>query len=192
VAGQRREEHQQSEPAYETLGSAFSENATLIYRFIFSKVGNRETAEDLTSQVFLKATRWLALDRSADSVRSWLYSSARSSIVDYWKEQSRARFVPLDESQLPIFCGTDDSEEVRRSRTRATQVLEALPPREREVLRLRFLRGYSAAEAAQTLGLTPGNVRVLQLRALRRAAQSGATVHEHSRESRQVEEDGGK
>lgn len=152
------------------LGSAFQENAAKIYSFIYAKVGNRETAEDLTSQVFLKATRWLAEDRSADSIRSWLYTTARSTIVDYWREQSRLPSVPLDDYADLLFCGTDGPEEVRRTRERAVRILNALPDREREVLRLRFLQGYTAAEIGRALGLAPGNVRVLQLRALRRAA----------------------
>ena len=49
---------------------AFQENAADVYRFIYAKVGNRQTAEDLTSAVFLKAVRWLAVDRSGDSVRA--------------------------------------------------------------------------------------------------------------------------
>jgi RNA polymerase sigma factor (sigma-70 family) len=152
------------------LGSAFRENAAKIYSFIYAKVGNRAVAEDLTSQVFLKAARWLAEDRSADSIRSWLYTAARSTIVDYWREQSDERSVSLDHPAALLFCGTDGPEEVRRTRERALRILQALPEREREVLRLRFLHGYSAKEIGRTLGLTPGNVRVLQLRALRRAA----------------------
>jgi len=155
------------------LGSAFQENATKIYSFIYGKVGNREAAEDLTSQVFLKAVRWLATDRSADSIRSWLYTAARSSIVDYWREQSRLPSAPLDKYMDLLFCGTNGPEEVRRTRERALGVLEALPAREREVLQLRFLRGYTAGEIGKALGLSPGSVRVLQLRALRRAATLG-------------------
>jgi len=152
------------------LGSAFWENATKIFGFIYAKVGNREVAEDLTSQVFVKAARWLAEDRSADSIRSWLYTTARSTIVDYWREQSHCPIVPLDDPMALLFCGTDGPEEVRRTRARALRILDTLPEREREVLRLRFLRGYTAAEIGQALGLTAGNVRILQLRALRRAA----------------------
>ena len=153
-----------------TLGSAFQENAAKIFSFVYAKVGNREAAEDITSQVFLKAARWLAEDRSADSVRAWLYSAARTSIVDYWREQARNSGVPLDTVAETMFLGSDGTQEVRRTRERAMAVLAALPEREREVLRLRFLRGYSAAEVASALGLTAGNVRVLQHRALRRAA----------------------
>ena len=152
------------------LGSAFQENAAKIYRFIYAKVGNREAAEDLTSEVFLKATRWLAQDRSADSIRAWLYTVARSTIADYWREQSQHPAVPLEDPDAVLYCGRDAPEEVRRTRERAWRILEALPEREREVLRLRFLHGYTAGEIGQALGLTPGNVRVLQLRALRWAA----------------------
>jgi len=157
-------------PVDTTLGVAFRENAARIFGFIYAKVGNREAAEDLTSQVFVKAARWLAEDRSADSIRSWLYTTARSAIVDYWREQSHYPSVPLDDAIALLFCGTDGPEEVRRTRERALRILAALPEREREVLRLRFLRGYTAGEIGQAMGLTPGNVRVLQLRALRRAA----------------------
>jgi RNA polymerase sigma factor (sigma-70 family) len=157
-------------PAGSVLGSAFQENAAKIYSFIYAKVGNREAAEDLTSQVFLKAVRWLSEDRSADSIRSWLYTTARSTIADYWREQSQIRGVPLDDQMGSLFRGTDGPEEVRRTREHALRILNALPPREHEVLRLRFLRGYTATEIGAAMGLTPGNVRVLQLRALRRAA----------------------
>src|SRR5919109_4327766 len=152
------------------LGSAFQENAARICRFIYAKVGNREAAEDLTSEVFLKATRWLAQDRRADSIRSWLYTVARSTIADYWREQSQRPTVPLEDPDAVLFCGREGPQEVRRTRERAWRILDALPEREREVLRLRFLHGYSAGEIGRELGLTPDHVRVLQLRALRRAA----------------------
>jgi RNA polymerase sigma-70 factor (ECF subfamily) len=152
------------------LSSAFQENAAKIYCFIYAKVGNREAAEDLTSEVFLKATRWLAQDRSADSIRAWLYTVARGTIADYWRAQSQHPTVLLEDPDAVLFCGREGPEEVRRTRERAWRILDALPEREREVLRLRFLHGYTAVEIGQALGLSPGNVRVLQLRALRRAA----------------------
>jgi RNA polymerase sigma factor (sigma-70 family) len=152
------------------LGNAFHENVTKIYRFIYAKVGNQAAAEDLTSQVFLKAVRWLAEDHSADSVRAWLYTTARSTIVDYWRELSHFQSVPLDEAAALLFCGQDPEQEVARSRERARRILDALPEREGAVLRLRFLHGYTAVEIGRVLGIEPGNVRVIQLRALRRAA----------------------
>jgi RNA polymerase sigma-70 factor (ECF subfamily) len=133
------QEDRHPSPRHTALGSAFQENAAKLYGFIYAKVGNREAAEDLTSQVFLKAARWLAEDRSADSIRSWLHTTARSTVVNYWREQSRCQSVPLDDRDVLLFCGTDGTEEVRRTRSRALRVLAGLPEREREVLRLRFL-----------------------------------------------------
>jgi RNA polymerase sigma-70 factor (ECF subfamily) len=152
------------------LGNTFHENVNKIYRFIYAKVGNQAAAEDLTSQVFLKAVRWLAEEHSADSVRAWLYTTARSTIVDYWRELSQYQTVPLDDPEALLFCGREPELEVARTRERAHRILDALPEREGEVLRLRFLHGYTAAEIGQALGIAAGNVRVIQLRALRRAA----------------------
>jgi RNA polymerase sigma-70 factor (ECF subfamily) len=159
-----------SVPEETPLGSTFREHAARIYRFIYAKVGNREAAEDLTSQVFLKAVRWLAQDRSADSMRAWLYTVARCIVADYWREQSQHPTVPLEDPDAVLFCGREGPEEVRRTRARAWRILAALPEREREVLRLRFLHGYTAGEIGREMGLTSDHVRVLQLRALRRAA----------------------
>src|ERR671933_2341932 len=95
----------ESVPEDTPLGSTFRENAAKIYRFIYAKVGNREAAEDLTSVVFLKAVRWLAADRSADSVRSWLYATARTSIADYWRAQALDRRAAEDVAATLLFCG---------------------------------------------------------------------------------------
>jgi RNA polymerase sigma-70 factor (ECF subfamily) len=152
------------------LGSAFQENADKVYRFIYAKVGSRAVAEDLTSQVFLKAVRWLGDDYSTQSVRSWLYATARTALVDYWREQSQYPSASLDDSMALLFLGGGEQQEVARTRERARRILDALPPREGTVLRLRFLHGYTAADIGRALGIEPGHVRVIQLRALRRAA----------------------
>ena len=54
---------------------------------------------------------------------------------------------------------------------RAAEVLGRLPDRHRRVLELRFLYGYSIHEKAQKMGITPENAKVIQHRALGKAAQ---------------------
>src|SRR2546421_3926386 len=56
---------------------------TLIYRFVLSHVGNREEAEDLTSQVILKAVRGMNPERGSQAMRKWLYQVARTTIADF-------------------------------------------------------------------------------------------------------------
>ncbi|GLV55348.1 hypothetical protein KDH_21950 [Dictyobacter sp. S3.2.2.5] len=150
------------------MDAIFREHFAEVHAFIFSRVRQPEAADDLTSMVFLKAFRWLLEDRGLRQVRSWLYSTARTTIADYWREQLIT--LPLDaiaDSAAAPSGGTLDG----RLQERVQDLLSQLPVREREVLLLRYLRGYSAAETGQALGLTAGHVRVLQLRALRQAAR---------------------
>jgi RNA polymerase sigma factor (sigma-70 family) len=150
--------------------TAFEEHAAEIHRFIYAKVGNRAAAEDLTSVVFLKAVRWIAADRSADSVRAWLYATARTSIADHWRAQAQADRATREVAERLLFCDADSPQALLRTRERAERILAALPEREREVLRLRFLHDLDSRRIAAALGITPGHARVVQLRALRRAA----------------------
>src|SRR5438876_10911671 len=57
--------------------SFYQENLNLIYRYIYSKVENREDAEDLTSQIFVKAVRSVDAERGPQSMQKWLFQVAR-------------------------------------------------------------------------------------------------------------------
>lgn len=153
------------------LELAFRQYADDLYRYIYSKVGQGALAEDLTSTVFLKALRWLQQERSQESIRGWLYATARTTIADYWQEQGRYEHLPLEMMAEEIAEIAELADPALAARLRVQYLLEHLPARERLILTLRYLHGYSAAEVAQELGLSAGNVRVLQLRALRRAAR---------------------
>jgi RNA polymerase sigma-70 factor (ECF subfamily) len=144
-----------------------------VYRFLYSHVGNREDAEDLTSEVFFKAARQLDSARAESSIAKWLFTVARTVLADHWRRQYRGGpQVQWDDDRvagavdpLPA-AGTSDA----NSRL-VEDVLASLPARYRAVLELRFLRGYSIQETAAELGITPENAKVIQHRALAKAAQ---------------------
>ena len=71
------------------LQNFYQDNLGPIYRFVYSKVKNQEVAEDLTSQIFLKAVRDLDLSREAYSTKTWLFQVARTTIADYWRVHYR-------------------------------------------------------------------------------------------------------
>jgi RNA polymerase sigma-70 factor (ECF subfamily) len=71
------------------FSTLYQENLNLIYRFVYSKIGNREEAEDLTSQIFMKAVRGVNTERGPLSVQKWLFQVARTTIADYWRVQSQ-------------------------------------------------------------------------------------------------------
>ena len=151
----------------------YQENLGLIYRFVYSKVGNREEAEDLTSQIFIKAVRGVDTERGPQSVQKWLFQVARTTIADYWRTYYRVSVNSLDELLEAGWEGPTEEESTAVSSSpieRVQRILQALPEHYREVLNCRFLLNLSIRDTALRMGLTEANVKVLQFRALKRAA----------------------
>ncbi len=143
-----------------------------LQRYIYSKVGDPFLAEDLTSTVFLKALRWLKEDQSEESARGWLYATARSSIVDSWQASGQYETLALTGMEDQLIPQMENADFVQQqAEIRVQLLLSRLSERERKVLTLRYLQGYSAAEVAAALDTNAGHIRVLQLRALKHAAQ---------------------
>lgn len=160
-------------PQHPDLEQVFTQYVDPIYRFLYRRVGNKQDAEDLTSEVFYKATSQLDSTRPQASIAHWLFTVARSVLADHWRRHYRSGgSLPLDEPRWaavpdqhdPYACDERDADMV-------AGLLAALPERYRQVLELRFLRGYSIKETAQALDLTPENVKVIQHRALAKAVQ---------------------
>jgi RNA polymerase sigma-70 factor, ECF subfamily len=154
-----------------------------IYRFIYARVGNAPDAEDLTAQVFVRAVEQLDTARPDGQVAAWLYRVAHNATADYWRafyrlpvigvEQVAPGWEPPDESTVPRHRADAEAAAADRARARVESLLVRLPAQYRRVLELRFLERRSVAETANLLGISNGNARVLQYRALRRAALIG-------------------
>ena len=105
--------------------------------------------------------------------RKWLFQVARTTIADYWRAHYRVATGSLDAlldagwegpaEDAPAVLGSQPQDRVRR-------ILQALPEHYREVLTCRFLLNLSVRETAVRMNLTEANVKVLQFRALKRAA----------------------
>ena len=163
--------HSRRQDRLHWLAEMYRAYAADLQRFISNKVGDPTVAEDLTSTVFLKALRWLREDQSADSARGWLYATARTTIVDYWQAQGQYEMHSLSGLEEQMLKSDDTASANQQVEMRVQHLLSLLPERDRIILTLRYLQGYSAAEIARALGTSAGHIRVLQLRALRRAAQ---------------------
>src|SRR5215469_2259936 len=175
----------------------YQENLGLIYHYVFSKVGNHQEAEDLTSQIFLKVARDLDLKRDPRSLRSWLFRIARPTLADYWRIHYRETTSSLDDL---LEAGWEDPVDegaalVKSSEAELVQeILEALPKREREVRTSRFLLHLSIRETAGRMGLTEANIKTLQYRALKHASSreqrdhSGLKGHPGSAEWKETED----
>ena len=157
----------------------YQDHIGLIYRYVYSKVGNREEAEDLTSQIFMKAVRGMDTERGTLSMQKWVFQVARTTIADYWRSYYRIASSSLDELldagwEGPSMAAVMEEQGANGQQAspveRVRRILQALPEHYREVLTCRFLLNLSIRETADRMGLSEANVKVLQFRALKRAA----------------------
>jgi RNA polymerase sigma factor (sigma-70 family) len=161
---------------YQDWESAYRDNVVGIYRYIYRRIGNHPDAEDLTGQTFLNTLRTLRLPAPVHDARAYLVKTAQTVLADHWRRHYAMPVVPMDLSHLVAVSAA--AAESRRTAERAAKILALLPDRPRQLLELRFLRGYSVREAAEEMGMTETNVKVTQYRALRKAAQTAEGLPE--------------
>ncbi len=140
---------------------------TAIYRYIAFRVGERETAEDLASEVFTRLLTALR-DRNApqNTLRGWLYGVAARVVADHHRRQYRIQQVELDEA---LASDTHDPAMVlehKLTQESLKQAMEELTEEQRHVLGLRFGADMPIQDVARTLGKSEGAIKQLQARAV--------------------------
>lgn len=159
---------------YPDWESAYSDNVGPVYRVLFSKVGNRPDAEDLTSETFRAALGPLRLSASRGEVRAYLFATARTVLATYWQRRLGIEITEIEPDTEIGYSALPAPDSV--APRRAAAILAALPDRYRRVLELRFLRSYSIKETASAMHISEGNAKVLQHRALRMAARAAGEL----------------
>ena len=139
-----------------------------VYAFIASRMRDRATAEDLTSEVFHKALSSLpSYEWRGVPFVAWLLRIAANAIIDHAKRAAREFPAPDDPPDRP---GAPDLQvsEMRAIEYRAQLFLlvRRLPEVQKQVVYQRFVKQRSIREVAQRLGKTEGAVKQLQLRAI--------------------------
>jgi RNA polymerase sigma factor (sigma-70 family) len=155
--------------AYRDWEELYADNVVRLYRLLYSKVGNRADAEDLTTEVFLAAFGPLRLEASRGEVRAYLAKTAHTVLASFWRRRLGREItgIDLDAAEEFLERPPPDGHTARR----AQHILARLPARSRRILELRFLERQSLRDSADAMGITVGNAKVLQHRALRMAAQ---------------------
>ncbi len=155
---------------YADWEAAYLDNVDRLYRLMYSRVGNRPDAEDLTAAVFKAALGPLRLNSSKGEVRAYLLATARTVLASHWRQRMGEPLTFIDPdtdiAALDEIPEPDDGEAARKT----GRILAALPDRYRRILELRFLETCSIKEAARAMNVSVNNAKVLQHRALKMAA----------------------
>lgn len=74
----------------------YEEHQHLIFRYVYSRLGNREDAEDLTLSIFLKAAEGIDYERPPEVIRPWLFKIAQTMLIDHWRTRTHIILYSLD------------------------------------------------------------------------------------------------
>ena len=160
------------------FGLIYDRYVDTVFRFVYFRVGNRQLAEDLTSDTFLRALKrigsftWQGRDLGA-----WLVTIARNLVADHFKsgryrlEVTTGDVLDADREDR----GPEGSPEAavvdHITNVALLTAVKQLNPEQQECIVLRFLQGFSVAETAQTMGKNEGAIKALQYRAVRALAR---------------------
>lgn len=148
------------------ISSIYKETLPKIYRYIYFRVYDESDAEDITEEVYIKLMGQINKYDGRESITSWIYQIARTQIADFWREKYK-----IDRSFLSelLISPEPEPENDGKSEEKIKEVLMKLPENYAEVLKLRFLQGYSLEECAKKMNISLSNAKVLQHRALKKA-----------------------
>jgi RNA polymerase sigma-70 factor (ECF subfamily) len=164
---QRAQQYAEPE-AFDGLYLLFADR---VFRYLLARLSDAETAEEVTSQVFLRLIEKINMYRIApkDNVpifSAWLYRMSYNKMIDVLRTHKRANLVDLEfAEQMPSSHSVENIHN-RLDSEAILQKLQYLNDQQREVLVLRFMEELSIAETAQVMQKSEGAVKALQHRAI--------------------------
>ena|SRR5579883_1369046 len=138
----------------------YDQYADAIFRYCYYRVFNKEKAEDLTQEAYLKTWRYLQQGKTIDNLRAFLYRTAGNLIID---ESRKHREVSLNRIMEKGFSPMMDPRgdiELRLAGQEALKIIQSLDDKYRDVIIMKYVEDLSVREIAQILGETENNVYV--------------------------------
>ncbi len=155
------------------IGVIYDRYARNVYAFCFKRCGQKEIAEDVTSQTFvrlLESSR--TLEYKGARLSSWLFQVASNALIDHYRKASTKRESPQDGKSPSWEPPSDDdpswTAELAIEGERLRDAFRELPDRDQRVLNLRFFAGFEPQEIAAELGISSNHASVLVYRAVGR------------------------
>jgi RNA polymerase sigma-70 factor (ECF subfamily) len=153
----------------EAVGELYDRYNERIFRYVWARVHDAPTAEDLTGEAFARMVANLASYRfTGVPFAAWLYRIAHNLVVDHHRKEGGRVLIPLQQAEeQPGETANPDSIVDQLLRVeRVGRALLYLDPLQREVVVLRFIVGMPLREVARTLDKTVSAVKSLQYRGL--------------------------
>lgn len=152
---------------YKSIEQICNETWEPIYRYIYFKVQNREEAEDITQETYVRTLSHLKRSGfKPDNYLPYLKTAAMNILRDNWRKKTRQGVQSSIDNIDPAELSAGDPSEARTEQMLIADALKKLKDEQRMVLELRIIKGFSVAETARMMNKNEVTVRVMQHRAL--------------------------
>ena len=154
----------------EAFGVLYDRYVDAVYRYVYYRVRNEAEAEDVTSEVFMRALRAIPKYEPRQAFLAWLYRIARNAVIDRSRRRAARQQVSFEDALAHpnadqvvnpdegLLAGSDASV-VRRA-------MQQLTPLQQEILVLRYVEGYDTKTISKLVGKRDGTIRGIEFRAL--------------------------
>ncbi|MDP9320096.1 MAG: RNA polymerase sigma factor [Chloroflexota bacterium] len=154
----------------EAFGVLYDRYVDAVYRYVFYRVRNEAEAEDVTSDVFMRALRAIPKYEPRQAFLAWLYRIARNAVIDRSRRRAARQQVSFEDALAHphadhvvtpdegLLAGSDASV-VRKA-------MERLTPLQQEILVLRYVEGFDTKTISKLVGKADGTIRGIEFRAL--------------------------
>jgi RNA polymerase sigma-70 factor (ECF subfamily) len=155
------------------LGELFERHHRRLYNFLLRMVGNRQVAEDLVQETFMRMLRYRQTFRGEGEFTAWMFSMARNLGATYFRQNLRAPQVSVEDAPEPATESTQADELEQADEAHLVQrALMQLPPDKRELLLLSRYEMLKHRQIADLLGCSVGAVKVRIHRAMRQLRET--------------------
>lgn len=163
-------EREKTKKTDEEFLSAYDRYADDIFRYLYFRLPDRDTARDLTQETFLRAWKSVAGGARFGNVRAFLYRVAKNLTVDFYRKKKDESLEDAlgEKGDVPAASATADFLEAEAVR----QLLDSLGEKHRDAITMRFLGELSIGEIAEATGVSETLVSVRIHRGLKKLKKS--------------------
>jgi len=164
----------------EHFGPLYDKYYKQIFGYVYQRMDCKDSAFDLTSQVFLKAlTNIEKYEYKGVPFASWLYRIAHSEVMQSFRTKKNLRTINADISDLRNICEEVEQEYMEEYKSILMTVIKNLPEDDVQLIELRFFEKRAFKEIAEILSLTETNTKVKLYRILEKVKKTLTKKNKH-------------
>ncbi len=138
-----------------------------IYRYVAYRVNDLQTAEDLTSEVFIRFLHAIQQKNAPqNTIRGWLFGAASLILKEHYRKKKRTQLTELNDAIPGEWMEPTEKLEAQEKKQALHRAIADLTEEQQQVLALRFGSEMPVRDVAKTMNKSEGSVKMLQVRAI--------------------------